>query len=576
MKKNSLTQKIYYSLLFPTLVTGLVMTIATFSDSIIVGNFLGEEALSAITFTLPIFMLINTLIAMITIGGAVVVSTENGKGNRELADKYFSMTLVTTVLVGVMLTALCLTFMDSLVYLLGARGEISGLVKEYATVIVAAIVLFLLSECLSIFARNDGRAALVLAAQSVFIVANIVLNIIFVGFAATGISGAAWAMVIAQTSCLLIIATHFFSAKNTRRFRPGFDPAAVALIIKTGGGTAANYVYKAVSMLAFNNLIMSIAGQDGIVVYTIVFNVSVLVVAVFESVSQTLQPIISTYFGERNNPGIREAIALATKNVLGICLIFIVALEIFPQFVAQIFGVTDPAVVIRANEGIRIYSISIVFACFTAIASYYYQFVQQPGITFVLTAVKGIVILLPCAFLLASFWGLNGIWLSFAVTEALSMAICLLLAKRNSAKTAGRLSSVLLLDKQSDDEILVLSIKAEQDELMQALDQAEEFLTTHRVDAARIGKIRLSMEELGLNIVKHNQEKADKYMEIQLSLGDELELIIRDNGKNFDPTQWEKLEGDQFSGLGLMLVKSASNAFEYIPTIGCNRVMLKY
>lgn len=85
MKKNSLTQKIYYSLLFPTLVTGLVMTIATFSDSIIVGNFLGEEALSAITFTLPIFMLINTLIAMITIGGAVVVSTENGKGNRELS-----------------------------------------------------------------------------------------------------------------------------------------------------------------------------------------------------------------------------------------------------------------------------------------------------------------------------------------------------------------------------------------------------------------------------------------------------------------------------------------------------------
>ena len=576
MKKSSLTQKIYYSMLFPTLITGLVMTIATFSDSIIVGNFLGEEALSAITFTLPIFMLINTLIAMITIGGAVVVSTENGKGNREMADKYFSMTLLTTVLVGGLLTALCLGFMDSLVYLLGARGEISGLVKEYATIIVAAILLFLLSECLSIFARNDGRASLVLAAQSVFIIANIVLNIIFVGFASAGIQGAAWAMVIAQSCCLLMIATHFFSKKNTRKFNFCFDVAAAVQIVKTGGGTAANYIYKAIAMLAFNNLIMSMAGADGIVVYTVVFNVSVLVVAVFESVSQTLQPIVSTYFGEGNNPGIREAIGLASRTVLSLCLIFLVFLETFPQFIAGIFGVSDQAVLLSANQGIRIYGISILFACFTAIASYYYQFVQQPAITFVLTAAKGLIILLPCAFFLASVWGLNGIWISFAVTEGLSTLICFLLALRISAREKGRLSKVLLLEKKNDKQTAVFSLSAEQAELMPVLDQAEAFLASHDVAETRRSKLRLGMEELGLNIVQHNREKKDTQMEIQITVGEEIELVIRDDGKSFDPTAWEKISADPLDGLGLMLVKGAANSFEYIPTIGCNRVMLKY
>ena len=576
MKKDLLVKKMYYSMLQPTLITNLVISVAAFSDAMILGNFLGEAALSALAFVMPVFMLMNIFTIMIAGGGAVAVSIENGKGNKEMADKHFSMTLIMAVVIGGLFSTLCLVFLDPLIYLLGARGEMISLVKEYLTIFVSIVTLFILSGCLQLAVRNAGRPQLSMVATLTFIVMNIVLGIGFVGFTNMGIAGAAWSLMLSQLASISVVASHFFTKKNHMRFTFRINLGSFLAIIKNGGGTSTTYIYKFFTILVFNNIIMGVAGVDGIVVYSVIASIASIALAIFEGLSQTMQPLVSTYVGEKNNCGIQETMKLSAKSAVVLCSGVLVLLQLFPSVITKIFGITDPAIIASATEGIRIYSLCILFTCFNAMMGYYYQFIQRQKITILLIAVRELVVLVPCVVVLSSWWGLQGIWLGFVITEILAMATWLIMAKVTSKQSPVVLSSILLLAKEIDEKALVLSIWAQEAEVFKAIKEADAFLQSHEVDDQRRNRVILSIEEIGMNIVTHNQEIKNKIIEIQISLGDEIRLLIRDNCKSFDPTQWAGQQEGQAANLGLLLVKNSTSTFEYLPTIGCNRVILTY
>ncbi len=576
MKKDLLVKKMYYSMLQPTLITNLVISVAAFSDAMILGNFLGEAALSALAFVMPVFMLMNIFTIMIAGGGAVAVSIENGKGNKEMADKHFSMTLIMAVVIGGLFSTLCLVFLDPLIYLLGARGEMISLVKEYLTIFVSIVTLFILSGCLQLAVRNAGRPQLSMVATLTFIVMNIVLGIGFVGFTNMGIAGAAWSLMLSQLASISVVASHFFTKKNHMRFTFRINLGSFLAIIKNGGGTSTTYIYKFFTILVFNNIIMGVAGVDGIVVYSVIASIASIALAIFEGLSQTMQPLVSTYVGEKNNCGIQETMKLSAKSAVVLCSGVLVLLQLFPSVITKFFGITDPAIIASATEGIRIYSLCILFTCFNAMMGYYYQFIQRQKITILLIAVRELVVLVPCVVVLSSWWGLQGIWLGFVLTEVLAMATWLTMAKVTSKQSPVVLSSILLLAKEIDEKALVLSIWAQEAEVFKAITEADAFLQSHEVDDQRRNRVILSIEEIGMNIVTHNQEIKNKIIEIQISLGDEIRLLIRDNCKSFDPTQWAGQQEGQAANLGLLLVKNSTSTFEYLPTIGCNRVILTY
>ena len=576
MKKDLLVKKMYYSMLQPTLITNLVISVAAFSDAMILGNFLGEAALSALAFVMPVFMLMNIFTIMIAGGGAVAVSIENGKGNKEMADKHFSMMLIMAVTVGVVFSTLCLVFLDSLIYLLGARGGMISLVKEYLTIFVSIVTLFILSGCLQLAVRNAGRPQLSMVATLTFIVMNIVLGIGFVGFTNMGIAGAAWSLMLSQLASISVVASHFFTKENHMRFTFRINLGSFLAIIKNGGGTSTTYIYKFFTILVFNNIIMGVAGVDGIVVYSVIASIASIALAIFEGLSQTMQPLVSTYVGEKNNCGIQETMKLSAKSAVVLCSGVLVLLQLFPSVITKIFGITDSAIIASATEGIRIYSLCIIFTCFNAMMGYYYQFIQRQKITILLIAVRELVVLVPCVVVLSSWWGLQGIWMGFVLTEVLAMAAWLTMAKVTSKQSPVVLSSILLLAKEIDEKALVLSILAQEAEVFKAIKEADAFLQSHEVDDQRRNRVILSIEEIGMNIVTHNQEIKNKIIEIQISLGDEIRLLIRDNCKSFDPTQWAGQQDGQATNLGLLLVKNSTSTFEYLPTIGCNRVMLTY
>ena len=165
--------------------------------------------------------------------------------------------------------------------------------------------------------------------------------------------------------------------------------------------------------------------------------------------------------------------------------------------------------------------------------------------------------------------------MGFIASEILSCIYCLLLARRKAMRSNPRLSPVLLLDRTLQHNRLFLDIPLSQKLLLQAMDQIEHFLQKNKVSPDTCSRIRLCLEEIGLNILQYNPDKKNIRIEIQLHIEESVRLTIRDNCTAFNTKNslQHKKNPDQ-PHFGLSLVNRAANEFTYVPTIGYNRTIL--
>ena len=109
-KRNPIVGKIFMTMLIPTILMNLTTALASFADTIIIGYFLDDLALSVVTFATPIYMIINTFGALYAVGGSIAMGIDSGKGDKKAANKVFSISVELIVLTGLILVALGIFF----------------------------------------------------------------------------------------------------------------------------------------------------------------------------------------------------------------------------------------------------------------------------------------------------------------------------------------------------------------------------------------------------------------------------------------------------------------------------------
>ena len=91
---NRLIDRIFFAMLVPTILMNLTTALASFADTVIVGNFLDELALSSVTFATPVYMLINTFAALFAVGGSTAMGIDAGRGEKAAANRVYSLSLI--------------------------------------------------------------------------------------------------------------------------------------------------------------------------------------------------------------------------------------------------------------------------------------------------------------------------------------------------------------------------------------------------------------------------------------------------------------------------------------------------
>lgn len=546
-------------MLFPTILMNLTTAIASLADTVIIGYFLDDLALSVVTFATPLYMIINTFAALYAVGGCIGMSIDTGKGEKASANRIFSLSMELLLLTGTAILLCGAFFGQQITTWLGAESDVFDMVYTYSTIVMFGGPIFMLNTGLAFFVRNDGRPNLAMIGMFVSIAVDMVTNIIFVGPMQMGVAGAAYSTVLGQLVSVFIIGSHLFSKKCTLRFRFTFNTAAFR-IMKNGFSTALHFIYQFLTILLLNHFVVSLAGTGGVVVYTVVFNLYTVSLSLFEGISQTIQPMVSTYYGEKSNHNIKNTMRLAVITTVILCGATTILLEIFPQVVPMLFGIEDALLVAQSSLAVRIYSISMIIMTINVVIGYYLQSSEYSLMSAILVSLRCCILFLACAFIFGKIFGMNGVWAAYTVAEVLTFGIfCLMnIAKQKSLSKKGIDADFYLLNKNVEANTQCFTFCS-------SIDSFADFSATvnNAMEQAKgLTPAAVLDSKAYLGILQEYPLTKNQYIEAEIN-GHEQKVIIRDD-----------LNHETISENIKSALTNGSNA-EYGPVLGKNRICLE-
>ena len=204
-------------------------------DAIFVGR-LGSEALAALVVAFPLMMLFMGISMGTGVGAASLISRRLGAGDHEGANRVAGITITLTILVGALMTGICLPNLEALLRLLGASGSVLSLAKGYMSILATFAVVNSFALIMGTIIRAEGNPILSGTTMIISVVINIILDPILIfgwgPISAMGVAGAATATVIGRGVGGLIFLVYFISGRTSYRFRPGYFLPKLRILVE--------------------------------------------------------------------------------------------------------------------------------------------------------------------------------------------------------------------------------------------------------------------------------------------------------------------------------------------------------
>ncbi len=424
--------KLYFKYFFPTMCAALSTSIYVLFDTIFIGQGVGSTGLTALNIVLPIYSIYFGTGLLIGIGGSTLMSIEKGRKREDKAQKIFTLSFILGLFLSLIYTVIGFVFLDEIAIILGATKEVLALVKEYMIVVVGGTIPFVMGSILAPFIRADKapKRAMFAVIFSGFL--NIILDYIFVFPLNMGMKGAAIATVFSYTISFLILLTHLLSKNNTLSFKKDFYKLSyVFRIIKCGLPSLFIEVSLGFVIFIFNIQILKLIGDDGVTAYSIISNIGIIAVALFNGISQTIQPLVSINIGANLKDRALKLRNLGLSTALLIGVVFFILCILFPDQIVRIFVKPSEKVLSIAINSIRIYSIAFIIMGINMVTGAYFQSVELAKESFIIAFSRGLLFVTICVFILPIFFGINGVWLSVPIGEILTLIVVIILLKRS-------------------------------------------------------------------------------------------------------------------------------------------------
>ena len=391
------------------------------ADTFFVARGIGADGLTALNLALPVYSVINGSGLMISMGGATRYSISRGNGDKQAFRDIFSHALYFTIILSILIVILGITSTKSLALLLGADGNTLDMTSSYLRILMLFTPFFMCNNLLTCFVRNDGAPELAMTGMLIGTLGNIILDYLFIFPLHLGMKGAAMATTAAPCMGILILSTHFWRRKNQFHFhivRPSlrrlFDICAL------GASSLIAELSSGVVIIVFNLILLKISGNLGVAAYGIIVNIALVLISIYTGIAQGIQPIISRNYGSREYDSIKKALRYAlllsaALSVLSYAIMFLYATPITALFNKD----ENPILAAMAEQGIQMYFTALPFVGTNIIAAAYLSCINRPGQAFLLSGLRGFLLIIPVAFLLSFLFGMTGVWLAQPITELL-------------------------------------------------------------------------------------------------------------------------------------------------------------
>lgn len=429
---NGDLKKTYLKYLSASFGSALISSIYGVVDMVMVGQYHGPSGSAAMAVIAPVWNILYSFGMLAGIGGAVLLANSRGKGESvRKQNEYFTVSLMLTAFFALLLWVGLNLFEEPLLRLFGADETLLPLAERYLIPVRYTAPVFLFTQLLSAFLRNDGAPGLATKAVIAGGAINIFGDYFLVFTCDLGILGAAYATVGSATISVIVMLTHFFGKKCTLRpVRPTFVFEKLRRTISTGFPTF--FVDAAMGFLTilFNRQIMRYLGQDALAVYGIIVNISTFVQCCGYGVGQASQPLLSVSYGAGKSERIRRLLRYNIITVSIISAVWLFMTFVFPEGFVRLFMSPTDSVLLIAPDIMRCYCLSFLLLPFNIYATYYFQSLMRPAPAFTVSLLRGAVLSGAFILLLPALLGGSAIWWAMPLTELLTFCFAAFMMHR--------------------------------------------------------------------------------------------------------------------------------------------------
>lgn len=433
MKVNLSDHFTYRKLLnfvLPSIVMMVFTSIYGVVDGLFVSNYAGKTAFAAINLVMPFIMVLGGMGFMIGTGGTALVAKVLGEGEKEEANRYFSMMVLVTLLLGVALSVVGVIFMRPVSRLLGATEAMMDDCVLYGRIVIAFTFTFMLQNVFQSFLIVAEKPKLGLAVTVAAGVTNMVLDALFVGGFGWGIAGAAVATGLSQCVGGILPLIYFLRPNNSllrlRKTRLELRPILKAC----GNGSSelmSNISSSFVSML-YNFQLLRFAGEDGVSAYGVLMYVQFIFVAIYVGYAVGSAPIVGFHYGAKNHNELKNLLRKSTLLMASSGVV----LTILAMALAKIFVGYDQGLYDLTRHAFRVFAYSFLLAGFNIFASSFFTALNNGVVSAAISFLRTLIFQTASVLLLPLVLGVDGIWWAIFAAEVFAslISVAFLFAKR--------------------------------------------------------------------------------------------------------------------------------------------------
>lgn len=431
------TYKRLLRFVLPSVIMMVFTSVYGIVDGMFVSNFVGKTSFAAVNLIMPVLMILGAVGFMIGTGGTAIVSQTLGEGKRELADRYFSLLVYVTAILGVMLSAVGIAMMPLMAKWLGAEGELLENCVVYGRWVLVGLPFFMLQNVFQSFAVTAERPKFGLAVTVAAGVTNMVLDALLVAVFPMGIAGAAIATAISQFVGGVVPLVFFFRKNNGTVLTLGKTQWYGKVFLKTctnGSSELMSNISMSVVTILYNFQLMKLAGENGIAAYGTIMYVGFIFAAIYIGYAIGCAPLIGFNYGAGNKSELKNLLRMSifALSVTGVAMTiasFALARPLSSIFVGYDAELCDMTVV-----GMRFYSFSFLLCGFNIFGSAFFTALGNGLVSALISFLRTLVFQCLAVAILPVFFGLNGVWSAIIVAELASLALTIVFMLANAGR----------------------------------------------------------------------------------------------------------------------------------------------
>lgn len=419
----------------PGVVAMLFLAFQSIVDGLIVGRLIGANALAAVNIVAPTYALVSAISLIIGVGTQAQMSIYMGRGSYLKAKSAFRSGWMGIMVFSVISTLFVNVWAEDIAIVLGANETLLPLAMDYIYGVMPWLAgvggLFFFDYVLK--ALGHPRYAMWIMIGT--ITANIVLSLLFVGVLKMGTFGVGLGTGLSFTAGAVVFGFAVWRqlrhTESLRRVRGRFSWRSLWRIGYNGSSEGLAEIAMSISLFLFNITLMRYTGEKGVAAFTIVSYILFIGTSFLLGVANGVIPVISYNFGANAVKRVIRTVRLAVGTNFLIGVLSLLILQLTGEAIIQLF--IDPAetqVIELAIRGARLLSFAFLFNGFNIFAASFFTAIDKAGLSLVVASLRGLILLVAGLLTLPHLWGVDGIWLTVVLTEALTFIVSLALLRR--------------------------------------------------------------------------------------------------------------------------------------------------